>query len=358
MRVAIRVDSSAIIGSGHVMRCLTLAERLHETKDAEVHFISRDLEGNLYSKIRDKGFFLHVLPRHPFDESLVGYAAWLTVPQEMDAEETKTVLREIGKIDRLVVDHYALDIKWEREIRPFTKEIFVIDDLANRAHDCDILLEQGFRFHHETRYVGLVPPHCRLLLGPKYALLRDEFYDAKNFLRKRDGILRNIFVFYGGSDLTNETMKALCALEKLALPGVTVDVVAGENNPHRLEVEQYCERFAWMRYHCQVENIAELMSNADLALGAGGTNNLERCFLRLPALVTVTAENQRDGCTQCAHLGIIECLGWHENVSVDTMIRVLQELTPERLLGMADHCVQCFSWRENNAIKQNSICFG
>ena len=166
MRVAIRVDSSTVIGSGHLMRCLTLAERMRKEKNAEVHFISRDLEGNLHGKIKKAGFPLHALPRHPFDKSLDGYDAWLTVPQEVDAAETKTIIQEIGTVDRLVVDSYALDIVWEREMRPFVDEIFVIDDLANRNHDCDILLEQGFRFHHETRYVGLVPSHCRLLLGP------------------------------------------------------------------------------------------------------------------------------------------------------------------------------------------------
>ncbi len=155
MLVAIRVDSSTIIGSGHLMRCLTLAERLQRQEKAEIHFISRDLGGNLHNQIKKAGFCLHVLPRHSLDESLAGYAEWLTVPQNVDAEETKAILQEIGKVDCLVVDSYALSKEWEREMRPVVNDIFVIDDLANRTHDCDILLDQNYYLDREKRYIGL-----------------------------------------------------------------------------------------------------------------------------------------------------------------------------------------------------------
>ena len=178
-RVAIRVDSSVAIGSGHLMRCLALAERFRRQGNAELHFISRDLEGNLHDRIKKEGFFLHVLPRHPLDKSLAGYDAWLTVPQDTDAEETRTALREIGKVDWLIVDSYALGKEWEREMRPFAGGIFVVDDLANREHDCDVLLDQNFYLDKERRYIGLVPDNCRLLLGPQHALLREEFYEAR-----------------------------------------------------------------------------------------------------------------------------------------------------------------------------------
>ena len=198
MNVVIRVDSSSAIGSGHLMRCLTLAEQLRKDKNAEVHFISRDLAGNMHGKVTDAGFMLHVLPAHPFDNSLDGYDAWLTVTQKIDAAETKDILQVFGKVDRLVVDNYALDIAWEQEMRPFVDEIFVIDDLANREHDCDILLDQNFYLAKENRYIGLVPEGCNLLLGPHYALLREDFYEARKHLRHRNSKLQNIVVFYRG----------------------------------------------------------------------------------------------------------------------------------------------------------------
>lgn len=339
MKVAIRVDSSTSIGSGHLMRCLTLAERIRKEKGAEVHFISRDLDGNLHGKIKDAGFPLHVLPCHPIDKSLDGYDAWLTVPQAVDAAETKDVLRGLGKVDRLVVDNYALDINWEQEMRPFVDEVFVIDDLANRKHDCDILLDQNFYLDKENRYVGLVPEDCELLLGPRYALLREEFYEARKHLRKRDGSLRNILVFYGGSDLTNETMKALHALRVFheTQPEITVDVIVGGSNPHQQEIKKFCEApdiKKWMCYHLQVDNMAEYMAHADLMLGAGGATTWERCFLELPAIVTAIAENQVRICEDCAAQGWIDYIGWHENVDVERIVDVLEQMKVGKIMDM------------------------
>ena len=336
MKVVIRVDSSTSIGSGHLMRCLTLAGRMRKEKNAEVHFISRDLKGNLHGKIKEAGFLLHVLPRHPFDRSLDEYDAWLTVPQAVDAAETQDVLRGLGKVDRLAVDNYALDITWEQEMRPFADEIFVIDDLANRVHDCDILLDQNFYLDKENRYVGLVSENCKLLLGPRHALLREEFYEARKHLRKRDGSLRNILVFYGGSDLTNETMKALRALQVFheTQPEIVIDVIVGASNPHQEEIQAFCDNSDvrdWITYHCQVDNMADYMARADLTLGAGGLTTWERCFLELPAIVTVVAENQVKIAEDCAAAGYITYLGRAEDVTETQIVSALNAATEERL---------------------------
>ncbi len=336
MLVIFRADSSITIGSGHLMRCLTLAERMRKKKNAEVHFISRDLEGNLHEKIKDAGFDLHVLPRHPIDKSLEGYAVWLTVPQAVDAAETQDVLRGLGKVDRLVVDNYALDITWEQEMRPFVDEIFVIDDLANRIHDCDFLLDQNFYLDKENRYVGLVPENCKLLLGPRYALLREEFYEARKHFRQRDGSLRNILVFYGGSDLTNETMKALRALRVFheTKPEITVDVIVGASNPYQEEIRAFCDNSDvrdWITYHCQVDNMADYMARADLSLGAGGSTTWERCFLELPAIVTTVAENQEKTTEDCAAAGYITYLGRAAEVTEEQIVSALCSATGKRL---------------------------
>lgn len=336
MKVAIRVDSSTAIGSGHLMRCLTLAKRLRKEENAKVHFISRDLDGNLHDKIIVADFSLHVLVRYPLGEGLTGYAAWLTVPQDVDATETKRVLQELGRVDRLVVDNYALDIVWEREMRACTNEILVIDDLANRKHDCDILLDQNFYLDKESRYTGLVPEKCKLLLGPRHALLREEFYEVRKCRGKRDGRIRQILVFYGGSDLTNETMKALYALRTFheTQPEITVDVIVGGSNPHQQEIKAFCtspSTSGWITYHCQVDNMAELMAKADLMLGAGGSTTWERCFLGLPAIVTSVAENQVKIAEDCAAAGYITYLGRAENVTEAQIVSALESATEERL---------------------------
>ena len=314
---AIRVDSSEQIGSGHLMRCLTLAARLRKD-GAEVHFICRDLSGNLNHLVREQGFSLHVLPRHADNPALAGYAAWLTVPQAVDAEETETILRQLQPVERLVVDSYALDTAWEQPLRPLVREIFVIDDLANRKHDADVLLDQNFYREMRHRYDGLVPAACKLLLGPAHALLREEFYAAREKIGVRDGTLRRILVFYGGSDVTRETEKAIRALVQLQLLSVAVDVVVGGSNARRTQIEELCAAYGFLHYHCQVSNMAELMACADLALGAGGTTTWERCFLGLPAIVTAVAENQIQICEDCAVAGYIYYLGrWDAVTEVD-----------------------------------------
>lgn len=336
--VAIRVDSSEQIGSGHLMRCLTLAERLRKD-GAEVHFICRPLVGSLHRLAEEHGFSLHLLSCHEENPNLKGYAAWLTVPQEIDAEETVEILSCMQPVNRLVVDSYALDAVWEQKLRPLVREIFVIDDLANRPHDCDVLLDQNFYREMRHRYDELVPPNCKLLLGPSHALLREEFYAARDKIGVRDGGLRRILVFYGGSDTTCETEKAIHALVQLHCSSVDVDVVVGESNLRREKIEELCSKHDFLHYHCQASNMAGLMANADLSLGAGGTTTWERCFLGLPAIVTAIAENQFAVCRDCAEVGLIYYLGkWDEVTEEDIVRAVLKFAAPQTLKIFQQTC--------------------
>lgn len=327
-----RADASSLIGSGHVMRCLTLAQRLHKEENAKVVFIMRMLSGNLIDLMRKQGFDVLVLPPADQNYELGGYGLWLTVPMEVDAQQTIEVLQHYLQehccdvADRLIVDSYALDEQWEQMLRPYSREIMVIDDLANRRHDCDILLDQNFYLNKDVRYVGLVPEHCKMLLGPDHALLREEFYEAKKHLRKRDGNIKNILVFYGGSDLTNETEKAIKALVQLHDEGYnfTADVITGVSNSRREKIEKICSKYHFFHYYCQVSNMAELMNKADLMLGAGGSTTWERLYMELPALVTAVAENQIQGCRDCSQIGIIEYLGINDDVNVNMIAEALR----------------------------------
>ncbi len=314
MLVVIRVDSSSQIGSGHLMRCLTLAGQLKK-QGVEVAFICRDLEGNLTELVKKHGYELYLLPRATKDDTLTGYATWLTASQNRDAEETIAIIQKFSVVNRLVVDSYAIDETWEKLLRPYVQEIFVIDDLANRRHDCDVLLDQNYYLDKEHRYDGLLPESCKLLLGPEHALLREEFYETKKHLRKRDGSIHNILVFYGGSDLTDETTKAIHALIELNLPGVTADVIVGASNKQKGKISELCAQHEFLHYHEQVSNMAEFMNNADLMLGAGGTTTWERLFLELPAIVTAIADNQVKVCEDCAKAKMIDYLGLSRDVT-------------------------------------------
>ncbi|WP_297568621.1 UDP-2,4-diacetamido-2,4,6-trideoxy-beta-L-altropyranose hydrolase [uncultured Anaerovibrio sp.] len=346
MYILIRVDSSTLIGSGHLMRCLTLAER-HRQNGDEVTFICRDLAGNLSGLVQDNGFKLVVLPRSNCDKILTGYEKWLTVSQEQDAADVVKIIQQLGKVNRVVIDSYAIDEKWEKIVRPYTDELFVIDDLANRKHDCDILLDQNFYLNKEERYKELVPEQCKLLLGPEHALLREEFYLAKEKMKPRDGKLHNILVFYGGADATNETSKAIEALSLLKsngeLQNVNITVVVGGSNLRNESISNHCLKEDF-KYLCQVNNMAELMAEADLMLGAGGTTTWERCFLSLPAIVTAVAENQFHICDDCATAGIIHYLGQWNKVTIYDICEAVRKFTnSEMSISMQKKMSQLFS---------------
>lgn len=339
MKIVIRVDSSTQIGSGHLMRCLTLAEQLRKKYPAaEIFFIARALVGNLNYLIVKNAYNLLELPYAEPTDNLTGYEKWLTVKPAVDAEETSQKLQQLGKVDLLVADSYAIDEAWEKPVRAYVKKLMIIDDLANRRHCCDILLDQNYYKDMQSRYNGLVPADCELRLGPKYVLLREEFYAAKKQLKKRDGSIKNIFVFFGGSDLTNETMKALKAIEMLNWDNLEVNVIVGGSNPHRSEIEAFCQNKAEFNYFCQVSNIAELMNQADIAIGAGGSTTWERCFLGLPSLVVAIADNQLQGCKDCGEDGIIFYLGKASEVAVESIFDFLQSLSKEALLKCQKDC--------------------
>lgn len=288
MNVIIRSDASVKIGSGHVMRCLTVAKKLQQ-EGCTVRFWMKPLEGNLIDFVAAEGF-----------SNIIG-------PKEADL---------------YIVDHYELRMDWEQSIRPYTKKLAVIDDLS-REHDCDLLLDQNVVPHYETRYEGKVPEHCVKLLGPKYLMMRDEFIEARKKVQPRNKEVKRLLVFMGGTDPTNETMKILQALQDFTFEHV--DIVVGNGNPYKHKIESVCQERGYA-FHCQIDYMAELMLQADFAIGAGGATMWERCYLGLPSSATIVADNQRDTTEFAASLEIVRNLGWHEQVSVETYKQLLANL--------------------------------
>lgn len=319
MRIAFRVDASDAIGSGHVMRCLTLADRLRE-HGAEISFLCRELPGNMNRYIEGKGHRVYRLDLAKQSTR----EGWVC---QADAEQTRRALEAAGTpVDWLVVDHYNIDERWEAMERPYAKKILVIDDLANRRHDCEVLLDQNYYPNMEHRYEKLVPPHCRRLLGPAYALLRPEFPEARKKMRRRHGNIERILVFFGGSDPTKETGKTLLALRRLNRPDIALDVVVGSANPQRQQIEKLCAEMPNAVFHCQISNMAELMAKADLAIGAGGSSTWERCFLGLPTLTVIVADNQAETTTSMAEAGAVWSLGAATEVTPDSLMRAIQQV--------------------------------
>lgn len=309
MKVLFRADASVEMGSGHIARCLTLADSLREKKSI-CEFVCREIEGNLIDLIESKGYRVHILPpisieeHKTFERTNAGVYCW-----RADAQNTKDAIGIDSFYDWVVVDHYALDENWEGLIKPVCNRLMVIDDLANRRHDCDVLLDQNYYKNSLQRYLGLLPPHCICLLGPSYVLLRQEFIDAKNNLPLRDGTIKRILVFFGSSDPSNETYKVLMALKELALEAIEVDVVVGAANPHRHQIQIDCNLISNVNYYCNISNMAELIIRADIGIGAGGSSIWERCYLGLPSITSVVASNQIETTKDVASMGALNYIG-------------------------------------------------
>jgi len=304
MRIAFRVDASVQIGSGHVMRCLTLADELAR-RGAQIRFVSRSLPEYLGNIVEANGYELALLDSAEndavFDE--LAHAQWLGCSQAQDAENSIKALSD-RVWDWLVVDHYALDRRWESRLRQAATNILAIDDIADREHDSDMLLDQNYYVGMNARYVGKVPDHCRLLLGPRYALLREEFRRFREQVEPRKGSVQRILVFFGGMDADNYTGRAVQALAEIGVADMHVDVVIGALHPCREAIEAACLHHHF-RCHVQTERMAELMATADLSIGAGGGATWERCCLGLPTITISTAENQRKQIVDAALEGFV-----------------------------------------------------
>jgi len=354
MRVAFRTDASVQIGIGHLMRCLTLADAL-KANGAECVFVCRQHVGNLLSTIKECGYSALVLPlpQETVDDVLADrYELWLGADWRTDAAETFKLLMQ-DPVDWLVVDHYALDIKWEKRLRAVCNKLMVIDDLANRLHDCDLLLDQNYYKNAAVRYDALVPEAAMLLLGPDYMLLRPEFYEARGILRERNGEVRRILVFFGGGDPTNQTLSALEGIGSLGCQNIYVDVVVGSANPFKHEIYSFCENTKWANYHYQVSNMAELISSADIGIGAGGSAMWERCALGLPTLTVVFAENQVKATEDVAKTGAIIYIGSVNDLTSNDYAQAVQKLlnSPEDILSISNNAVGLIDMNCSGATK-------
>jgi UDP-2,4-diacetamido-2,4,6-trideoxy-beta-L-altropyranose hydrolase len=331
VNVAIRADASEVMGSGHVMRCLALADELAASGNA-VQFASRTLRGNMIDLVERRGFSVAPLPAA--DD--VPYPEWHGAWQDDAAATAAAIARSEAPIEWLITDCYALGSEWQRALRPHARRIMVIDDLANRAHDCDLLLDQNLCAGPESRYATLVPRDCLRLEGPRYALLRREFGARRAQLPARDGVIRRILICFGGTDTGNVTLKALRAIGALGRRILAVDVVLGPGNPHAESVRLAAEALPQARLVPPSESMVGLMAAADLAVGASGGMAWERCCLGLPSIVVALSANQQPNARALAKAGCAVTVDNDETTQAgigEALGRLLED--PESMREMA-----------------------
>jgi UDP-2,4-diacetamido-2,4,6-trideoxy-beta-L-altropyranose hydrolase len=313
MHIAFRADASLQIGTGHVMRCLTLADALGE-RGASCSFVCRPRQGHLLALVAQRGHRALALPEledcpEP-DPSSTVHAQWLGTDWATDAQDTQQTLSAQTRgqpVDWLVVDHYALDVRWEQSLRPQVKRLMVIDDLADRPHACDLLLDQNLG-RKVADYGGLLKGKTTALVGPQYALLRPEFaaLRAQSLARRQTNPqLRRLLITMGGVDKDNTTGQVLAALQSCNLPAeLRVTVVIGPHAPWLAQVQAQVAQMPWpTEVLVGVDNMAQLMAESDLCIGASGGTAWERCSLGLPSLVLALTNNQLPGAVALQEAG-------------------------------------------------------
>jgi len=290
MNIVFRVDASSDIGYGHIMRCMTLADKLAE-QGASIRFICRDLPAHSGDYITNKGYTLSLLTyRQPNSNS----SNKLLLDWSNDIAETNGMLN--NPVDLLIIDHYEIDAKWHRKKSSLVNKVMVIDDMANRELDCDILLDQTYK-REKVSYEQWLASEAHLLIGTKYALLRPQFSENREkALNKRklySGIQR-ILISFGGADNKNHSAEVLDLLDKIELSHEPIiDVVLGQGAKHVKELKALAKQYkASINILHNVDNMAEIMLAADISFGAAGSTSWERCVMALPTIMFVDAENQ------------------------------------------------------------------
>lgn len=339
MNIAIRADASARIGSGHIVRCLTLAEACRK-RGASIRFICRDLPGNLIDLIRARGFELGVLP--PVVENTPSAGSeleWLGVSWQQDARDTHAAIASLGlAFDWLVIDQYGIDARWEQQLRSSVDRIMVIDDLADRPHDCDLLLDQNFRQTHEGRYATLVPENCTLAMGPQFALLQEDYASWRQRVSPRQSVQR-VLVYFGGVDSEGLTGKAINAA--LSFDALAIDAVVSGSDAHLAALRQLATSQPRLTLHTGLPSLAALVATSDLAIGAFGATSWERLCLGLPTIAVSLAANQNGVATELSKSDLAVWAGSAEVATQDKFVAMIDMAM--RKEDLADWSRRCMS---------------
>ena len=325
--IFIRVDSSTKIGYGHLIRCLALADTLK--KSFKINFICTNLNGNLISQICKKKF-----------EVFRFNTKSQRINVKKDAEKTISIIKKHrNKKSLLILDSYILSQEWENRVKPYVKRLIVIDDLMDRKHSCDLIIDQNLHTQMNSLYTKSVPKNCVKLLGPDYAILRNQFIAQRKYAKIRSLPIKNILVSFGGTDNENHTLHALTSLKKLN-SDVNVNVVTGTANIGKKIIKNFCKKNFNYNYFEQVENMAKLMQVADLCIGSSGTTTWERCCVGLPAIAIVASNDQKDIASAVSKNKCIINLGKIKKSDNVNYVRLMKNLKNSELQNMSRNCMK------------------
>jgi UDP-2,4-diacetamido-2,4,6-trideoxy-beta-L-altropyranose hydrolase len=310
------------------MRCLTLADAL-KTRGAKCEFIMRGHVGNLCDFVEGRGYSVRRLPQRatPLADDGITHAKWLGTSWQDDSRETAAAMSASDSLaDWLIVDHYAIDERWENALRSSATRIMVIDDLADRRHDCDVILDQNLIAGNPVRYAALVPPSARVLSGPRFALLQLVYAQLHDRIPPRTGAIRRMNIFFGGADVDDLTGNALSAVLAVAGDALEIDVVLARGSLHPDTVYALASEYSNVHVHTALHSLAPLLARADFGIGGAGTTSWERLCVGLPTLLITVAENQKPIAEELDRLRLAEWFGHGPGTDWDALRRRLEDI--------------------------------
>lgn len=334
MKIVFRVDSGFHMGIGHVMRCLTLASELKKNNH-EIIFIIKNHLG-FDSELINKKFMTYVLEKGVRTdlsyESKKDYRNWLGETWQDDLIQTNKILTQIGLVDLVIVDHYALDESYERKL--LASKVMVIDDLMNRDHYCDILLDQNITANNEAYKNFLIKKDARLLAGPQFALLRDEFKEKhlQVNIGDKNRIINSILIFFGASDVNGDCFKLANALSDEILKKYHITFILNSSHKDFKKLENKIQIYPNIHLMSFVDNLANLMMKTDLFIGAGGTTSWERSCLGVATAILSVADNQTLICEELGRRQVCLYLGPSLQMNNIKWLQFFEEIVPNNSL--------------------------
>jgi UDP-2,4-diacetamido-2,4,6-trideoxy-beta-L-altropyranose hydrolase len=305
----IRADASSEIGTGHIMRCLALAEAWQDCGGA-VTFVLATSSSLLEERLSSETMKIKYLMSDPGSCT--------------DAYETIRVAQDL-EVKWIVVDGYHFGAEYQKIIKDSGLSLLFIDDYVHADHYyADIVINQNI-----SAYLSLYKhyePYTRFLLGTNYVLLRREFLKWVGYNRIIPEVARNVLVTFGGSDPENITLLVIEALKRIQINGLEVIAVIGGINQNYEILQQSVKDRNSFSIRKNVNNMPELMAWADFAISAGGTTCWELAFMGLPSLLYPIAENQKNNVRDLHSNGIVKCFEIEEILNLESSRQIITDL--------------------------------
>ena len=333
----IRVDASPEIGIGHIMRCLTLAQELKNNFD-KIIFLTQ----------KNSSDFTETIMKNEFE------VIFISANNDSDIIKNIVTTNSVNK-NFLLIDHYNVDSNFESSLKNTFEKIFVIDDLANRKHDCDLLIDQNYYRDLNHRYEKLIQNDTITLLGPKYAIIRSEFRSINKKTIKKNSQIKKILISFGGSDPTNECKKSLDALCSIENNQFEIVAIVGIYNNKFEQLKKLYEKYSNIKIYRHVNDLSLLMLNSDLFIGAGGTTTWERFYMGLPSIVTIISDDQKESIEFLSDMGHVINLGLAKNVTSKTYVQTLQKPNFDLIYNMSINNQKLVDGNGSNRIKSQII---